>query len=110
LNSERSSLFTDGLAELQLQAAKEKKEASLASSTFGRKSKTDKVNAIVTILFILLMMLMMMMMMMMMMLMMTISLFPFPSSYDRHHYYVYQNITFLFCFLRRRSLHHHYKD
>jgi len=44
LNSERSSLFTDGLAELQLQAAKEKKEASLASSTYGRKSKTDKVN------------------------------------------------------------------
>ena len=43
LNTERSSLFTDGLAELQLQAVKDKKEASLLSSTFGRKSRTDKV-------------------------------------------------------------------
>jgi len=43
VNTDRSSLFTDGLAELQLQAAKETKEASSLSSTFGRKSKAEKV-------------------------------------------------------------------
>jgi hypothetical protein len=108
LNTERSSLFTDGLAELQLQATKEKKEtASLASSTFGRKSKTDKVNVIVIILFY------------------AIDDVDDDDDDDVVDDYIavsipikllsssllsISHITFLLLFHRRRSLHHHYKD